>query len=232
MRKRARRGLNTRLRIPENEERTDRMLFNAIKAFESDFVLRAWRFRRRRRRIYEEKVRRRTKTKVSKKNKTLKKTRQRFLFSRRDCFFSHQKLIRNRARRAPKWTKRNVNLNRNDTSDVSCSCLVFCKPSKLQKPLRPHRLSKLVFYHRQEKGDENIAFKRASVREVWNSCIRANNVTQVVPGDRFCSSFIVWIRSRLIKRFNSSSAIDVFGGVFSRRRFLNARDVERMYILS
>ena len=171
------------------------------------------------------------KTKVSKKeNKTLEKTRERFL--KRNCFFSNQKLIRNRARRAPKWTKRNVNLNRNDTSGVSCSCLVFCKPSKLQKPLRPHRLSKLVFYHRQEKGDENIAFKRASVREVWNSCIRANNVTQVVPGDRFCSSFIVLIRSRLIKRFNSSSAIDVFGGVFSRRRFLNARDVERMYILS
>lgn len=170
------------------------------------------------------------KTKVSKKEK-LEKTRERF-FAKRNCFFSNQKLIRNRARRAPKWTKRNVNLNRNDTSGVSCSCLVFCKPSKLQKPLRPHRLSKLIFYHRQEKGDENIAFKRASVREVWNSCIRANNVTQVVPGDRFCSSFIVWIRSRLIKRFNSSSAIDVFGGVFSRRRFLNARDVERMYILS
>ena len=207
------------------------MLFNAIKAFESDFVLRAWRFRRRRRRIYEEKERRRKNESVEER-KTLEKTRERFLFSRRDCFFSHQKLIRNRARRAPKWTKRNVNLNRNDTSDVSCSCLVFCKPSKLQKPLRPHRLSKLVFYHRQEKGDENIAFKRASVREVWNSCIRANNVTQVVPGDRFCSSFIVWIRSRLIKRLNSSSAIDVFGGVFSRRRFLNARDVERMYILS
>lgn len=229
MRKRARRGLNTRLRIPENEERTDRMLFNAIKAFESDFVLRAWRFRRRRRRIYEEKERRRKNESVEER-KTLEKTRERFL--KRNCFFSNQKLIRNRARRAPKWTKRNVNLNRNDTSGVSCSCLVFCKPSKLQKPLRPHRLSKLVFYHRQEKGDENIAFKRASVREVWNSCIRANNVTQVVPGDRFCSSFIVWIRSRLIKRFNSSSAIDVFGGVFSRRRFLNARDVERMYILS
>ena len=205
------------------------MLFNAIKAFESDFVLRAWRFRRRRRRIYEEKERRRKNESVEER-KTLEKTRERFL--KRNCFFSNQKLIRNRARRAPKWTKRNVNLNRNDTSGVSCSCLVFCKPSKLQKPLRPHRLSKLIFYHRQEKGDENIAFKRASVREVWNSCIRANNVTQVVPGDRFCSSFIVLIRSRLIKRFNSSSAIDVFGGVFSRRRFLNARDVERMYILS
>lgn len=104
------------------------------------------------------------KTKVSKKEK-LEKTRERF-FAKRNCFFSNQKLIRNRARRAPKWTKRNVNLNRNDTSGVSCSCLVFCKPSKLQKPLRPHRLSKLIFYHRQEKGDENIAFKRASVREV------------------------------------------------------------------
>ena len=173
------------------------------------------------------------KTKVSKKEKLSKNNaRKIFVFAKRNCFFSNQKLIRNRARRAPKWTKRNVNLNRNDTSGVSCSCLVFCKPSKLQKPLPPHRLSKLVFYHRQEKGDENIAFKRASVREVWNSCIRANNVTQVVPGDRFCSSFIVLIRSRLIKRFNSSSAIDVFGGVFSRRRFLNARDVERMYILS
>ena len=166
------------------------------------------------------------------KQNSRKNARKIFVFAKRNCFFSHQKLIRNRARRAPKWTKRNVNLNRNGTSGVSCSCLVFCKPSKLQKPLRPHRLSKLVFYHRQEKGDENIAFKRASVREVWNSCIRANNVTQVVRGDRFCSSFIVWIRSRLIKRFNPSSAIDVFGEVFSRRRFLNARDVERIYILS
>jgi hypothetical protein len=62
--------------------------------------------------------------KVSKKeNKTVEKTRERFLFSKRNCFFSHQKLIRNRARRAPKWTKRNVNLNRNDTSGVSCSLL-------------------------------------------------------------------------------------------------------------
>lgn len=109
------------------------------------------------------KERRRTKTKVSKKTKLSKKRAKRkirFLFSR-NCFFSHQKLFRNRARRAHRWTKGNVNLNRNDTSGVSCSCLVFCKPSKLQKPLRPHRLSKLVFYHRQEKGDENIAFKRA-----------------------------------------------------------------------
>jgi len=108
------------------------------------------------------------KTKVSKKEKLSKNARKIFVivFAKRNCFFSNQKLIRNRARRAPKWTKRNVNLNRNDTSGVSCSCLVFCKPSKLQKPLRPHRLSKLVFYHRQEKGDENIAFKRASVREV------------------------------------------------------------------
>lgn len=107
------------------------------------------------------------KTKVSKKEKLSKNNaRKIFVFAKRNCFFSNQKLIRNRARRAPKWTKRNVNLNRNDTSGVSCSCLVFCKPSKLQKPLPPHRLSKLVFYHRQEKGDENIAFKRASVREV------------------------------------------------------------------
>jgi len=107
------------------------------------------------------------KTKVSKKEKLSKNARKIFVvFAKRNCFFSNQKLIRNRARRAPKWTKRNVNLNRNDTSGVSCSCLVFCKPSKLQKPLPPHRLSKLVFYHRQEKGDENIAFKRASVREV------------------------------------------------------------------
>ena len=100
------------------------------------------------------------------KQNSRKNARKIFVFAKRNCFFSHQKLIRNRARRAPKWTKRNVNLNRNDTSGDSCSCLVFCKPSKLQKPLRPHRLSKLVFYHRQEKGDENIAFKRASVREV------------------------------------------------------------------
>ena len=106
------------------------------------------------------------KTKVSKKEKQNSRKNARKIFAKRNCFFSHQKLIRNRARRALKWTKRKVNLNRNDTSGVSCSCLVFCKSSKLQKPLRPHRLSKLVFYHRQEKGDENIAFKRASVREV------------------------------------------------------------------
>lgn len=80
-----------------------------------------------------------------KKTKLSKNARKIFVFAKRNCFFSHQKLIRNRARRAPKWTKRNVNLNRNDTSGDSCSCLVFCKPSKLQKPLRPHRLSKLVF---------------------------------------------------------------------------------------
>ena len=134
--------------------RSNRILFFARDAFEEE----GGGFMEKRRDAQKRKCRR---------NKTLEKTREKiFIFAKRNCFFSHQKLIRNRARRAPKWTKRNVNLNRNDTSDVSCSCLVFCKPSKLQKPLRPHRLSKLVFYHRQEKGDENIAFKRASVREV------------------------------------------------------------------
>jgi len=39
--KRGRRGRNTRLRAPKNKERTDRILFNAIKASESNFVLRA-----------------------------------------------------------------------------------------------------------------------------------------------------------------------------------------------
>ena len=39
--KRGRRGRNTRLRAPKNKERTDRVLFNAIKASESNFVLRA-----------------------------------------------------------------------------------------------------------------------------------------------------------------------------------------------
>ena len=131
--------------------RSNRILFFARDAFEEEGE------------GFMKKERRRTKTKVSKKTKLSKKRAKRkirFLFSR-NCFFSHQKLFRNRARRAHRWTKGNVNLNRNDTSGVSCSCLVFCKPSKLQKPLRPHRLSKLVFYHRQEKGDENIAFKRA-----------------------------------------------------------------------
>jgi len=34
-------GRNMRLRAPKNKERTDRVLFNAIKASESNFVLRA-----------------------------------------------------------------------------------------------------------------------------------------------------------------------------------------------
>ena len=94
--------------------RSNRILFFARDAFEEEGGG-----------FYEEKERRRKKRKCRRKKQNSRKNARKIFVFEEKLLFSHQKLIRNRARRAPKWTKRNVNLNRNDTSGVSCSCWCF-----------------------------------------------------------------------------------------------------------
>jgi len=81
-----------------------------------------------------------------------------FCFSKENCFFSLEKLIWNRARRAHGWKKREVNLYCIDASEVGCSRFALSFFENFGKLLHPHRFLKVIFLSQTLNEFVNIAF--------------------------------------------------------------------------
>ena len=221
--KRGRRGRNTRLRAPKNKERTDRILFNAIKASESNFVLRATLSK-------EEGGGKKVKmlSRWCRSRKVEKKLRagENFCFSRELLFFTSKTDL--------KPCEKSTRMEETRGKFVLHRCIwgwLFMFHSlhlwKLRKTSSSAPFFESYFFITNLERVRKYRLQRVCVRAAQNRCMRAKTFTQAVGGDRTNLVSTVsmgqvdeQLRIRLLRSFFLMVS-------FWKVEFLNARDVER-----